>query len=96
MSLSPYCSERTKRRQLANRVKEIMNQLKTDAVAYVDIERDEFNITNELAHWAVSNNISQTATTDLLKVLHPSIPDLPNDSRTLVECPRMQGSTCKI
>ena len=39
MSLSPYVSERTKRRQLVRRVElveEIMNQLKTDA--YVNVE----------------------------------------------------------
>ena len=35
-SLSPYVSERTKRRQLARRVEEIMNQLKIDA--YVNVE----------------------------------------------------------
>ena len=47
-------------------------------------ETDEFNITEELARWAVSNNISHKATTDLLKVLQHVIPDLPNDSRTLL------------
>ena len=47
-------------------------------------ETDEFNITEELACWAVSNNISHKATTDLLKVLQHVIPDLPNDSRTLL------------
>ena len=47
-------------------------------------ETDEFNVTEELACWAVSNNISHKATTDLLKVLQHVIPDLPNDSRTLL------------
>ena len=47
-------------------------------------ETDEFNITEELARWAVSNNISYKATTDLLKVLQHGIPDLPNDCRTLL------------
>ena len=47
-------------------------------------ETNEFNITEELARWGVSSNISHTATIDILKVLQHVIPDLPNDSRTLL------------
>ena len=49
----------------------------------MDLE-DPNHETEELARWAVSNNISHKATTDLLKVLQHVIPDLPNDSRTLL------------
>ena len=49
----------------------------------MDLE-DPNHETEELARWAVSNNISHKAITDSLKVLQHVIPDLPNDSRTLL------------
>jgi hypothetical protein len=43
-----------------------------------------------LAHWAVKNNVSQSAVSDLLAVLktHECFSDYPVDSRTLLKTPR--------
>lgn len=47
-------------------------------------------IKDSIRTWSLKNNITHSATTELLKILrsHPTLQDLPKDSRTLIKTPR--------
>ena len=46
------------------------------------------SIREQLRRWALRNNITLAATSELLKILFPLVKDLPLDARTLLETPR--------
>lgn len=48
----------------------------------------EENISIDLAKWATENRITATAMNKLLKILKPTFPYLPKDSRTLLHTPQ--------
>lgn len=49
---------------------------------------NESSVGEKLAEWHLKFNVSQAALSDLLKILQPSIADLPKDARTLLRTPR--------
>lgn len=49
---------------------------------------EKVNIKDELRLWVVKNNIKANHVSELLHILKPYIPQLPCDSRTLMETPR--------
>lgn len=46
------------------------------------------NINSELTEWALKDNITHAAITDLLHILKPKFPSLPTNSRTMLHTPR--------
>lgn len=53
-----------------------------------DDGRDADSLKNELASWAIANNIAISASSKLLKILHNHDIDVPLDARTLYRTPR--------
>ncbi|XP_050513604.1 uncharacterized protein LOC114344887 [Diabrotica virgifera virgifera] len=51
-------------------------------------KNDKPTIQEKLQNWAVTNNVSHSAVTDLLHILHEDYPTLPLDARTLLKTPR--------
>lgn len=51
---------------------------------------DELSLVSEIKLWALGNNITHKATTELLKILRSRLPNegLPSDARTLLRTPR--------
>lgn len=49
-----------------------------------DEDDSKLGIRNRLADWSVRHDVSRNALTELLQLLHPLLPELPKDSRTLL------------
>jgi len=61
-----------------------------DCSSSSESDQEELNLVQDLVEWSLENNVSQTAVSQLLKVLkkHPCFASLPLDSRTLLKTPR--------
>lgn len=53
-----------------------------------DGQQPHLNLVEELSNWSIKHNITQLATSELLKNLKPYHPSLPVDCRTLLNTPR--------
>lgn len=74
---------------ISNSSSEIESVSGVNADEDVQTENDTIQMNSSfqvnLASWAVNNNITATALNQLLSLLKPSFPDLPKDSRTLLQ-----------
>ena len=58
-----------------------------------DNDDNQLDIRDELRAWSLKHNVTLNATSDLLKLLRPKLPNtsLPSDARTLMKTPRSQN-----
>nr|CAI5857695.1 unnamed protein product [Callosobruchus analis] len=59
----------------------------TDSCALNSENIPSCTLNGPLRHWTTKYNVSQSALSSLLKMLHPFHPDLPIDARTLMHTP---------